>query len=169
MAEDIKFIKTETEVDEIGGTFLGSIPFIFTLLLPWMLFMLFVFYKKNNQSNANKFDERSKKANKVATTRLTKAKEFVEKQDPSAFYDAIYQALFGYFSDRFNIPLSQLSISKIAEESGHHNIDESTINKLTNILNDCEMSKFAPLSNSDLQTVYSNTSGIITEIESSLK
>lgn len=168
LGEDIKYIKNEMVVEDLGATFIGTLPYYFTLSMPWLLFILFIFYKKNREDKEKSFDLKSRKANKVALQKLAKAKSLSEG-DSSGFMDAIYESLFGYLSDKFNIPLSQLSIKIIKEKCDEFNISESTSDRLTSVLNDCEMSKFAPMQNADNNKIYQDSIKIITEIENALK
>ena len=61
-----------------------------------------------------------------------------------AFYDEVLKALWGYISDKLNIPVSRLSKDNIEEKLRNHGVNEELIKEFLNALNDCEFARFAP-------------------------
>ena len=56
---------------------------------------------------------RNRKANKVARKNLKKAGEYLKNNQTESFFEEISRALWGYISNKFNIPLSDLSIESV--------------------------------------------------------
>lgn len=110
---------------------------------------------KRHKANADVVGMRRTKAGKVARKRLAVANNLMNKNDNAAFYDAILKALWGYISDKLSMPISSLTRSNISEELLKHGADESTISKVIEVLDECEMARYTPESlNRPLKDVY---------------
>ena len=59
---------------------------------------------------------RGRRANKVAVQRFRAAKRHMAAGDRRAFYEEMLSALWGYMSDRFNIPAASLTKESVREE-----------------------------------------------------
>ena len=110
---------------------------------------------KRHKANADVVGMRRTKAGKVARKRLAVANTLMNKNDSAAFYDAILKALWGYISDKLSMPISSLTRNNISEELLQHGADESTISKVIEVLDECEMARYTPESlNRPLKDVY---------------
>ena len=87
-----------------------------------------------------------------------------------AFYDEVLKALWGYISDKLNIPVSRLSKDNIEEKLRNHGVNEELIKEFLNALNDCEFARFAPGDeNQAMDKVYSSSIEVISRMENSIK
>ena len=87
-----------------------------------------------------------------------------------AFYDEVLKALWGYISDKLNIPVSRLSKDNIEEKLRNHGVNEKLIKEFLNALNDCEFARFAPGDeNQAMDKVYSSSIEVISKMENSIK
>lgn len=111
-----------------------------------------------------------KLANKVAAQRLLTAKNHMQKGDKRAFYDEIIHAIWGYLSDKLNMPLSELSKENIAQELDQYGVSEASIHKVTNTIAYCEMALYAPVADADnLQGAYDSAANLIADIEETIE
>ena len=60
------------------------------------------------KENANIAFVRTKKANKIAVRRLKKAEKLLKERKKEEFYDEVLRAVWGYLSDKLNIPQANL-------------------------------------------------------------
>ena len=83
-----------------------------------------------------------------------------------AFFDEVLKALWGYISDKLNIPVSRLSKDNIEEKLRNHGVNEELIKEFLNALNDCEFARFAPGDeNQAKDKVYSSSIEVISKME----
>jgi len=113
---------------------------------------------------------KNKQATKLAKKRLKKANDFMKAGNDNEFYVELSQALWGYISDKFNIPLSALSIETVHDYLLEKRVSEELIKEFTQTLDDCEFARFAPGNkNVAMENVYKEGLQIISKIESQLK
>ena len=169
---DIRYIKTgDTNLSPKGNYFFGSTAYYMWYLIPLALFIAFmIVYRKQAIENANVAKVRTKKANKVATKRMKNAGKLLAEKNTSAFYDEVLKALWGYISDKMNMPVSQLSKDNIEEELIRHNVSEELIKDFIGTLNECEFARYAPGNqNEAMDKVYSSAIDVISKMENSIK
>ena len=140
-------------------------------IVPALAFAVFiVIYRKQASENANIAKVRTKKANKVAAKRMKLAGKLLSENKKDAFYDEVLKALWGYISDKLNIPVSRLSKDNIEENLINHGVSEDLIQEFLNALNDCEFARFAPGDdNQAMDKVYSSSIEVISKMENSIK
>ncbi len=113
---------------------------------------------------------RNRKATRVARKNLRKANEFLKSQQREAFYAEVSRALWGYLSDKFNIPPADLSIDSVSERLAEKDVSAESTGKFVEVLNKCEFARFAPGDSSALMNeVYNESIRLISMIESELK
>ena len=172
LGKDIRYIKTgDTNLSPKGNYFFGSTAYYMWYLIPLALFIAFmIVYRKQAIENANVAKVRTKKANKVATKRMKNAGKLLAEKNTSAFYDEVLKALWGYISDKMNMPVSQLSKDNIEEELIRHNVSEELIKDFIGTLNECEFARYAPGNqNEAMDKVYSSAIDVISKMENSIK
>lgn len=170
--EDIRFIKqNDVTLSPKGEFFFGSTTCWMFYLVPGILFVLFfIVYRKQIAANANVAKMRTKKANKVAVKRMKQAGKLLAENKKDAFYDEVLKALWGYISDKLNIPVSRLSKDNIEEELRNYGVDDVLIKEFLDALNNCEFARFAPGDdNQAMDKVYSASLEVISRMENSIK
>lgn len=170
--EDIRFIKqNDVTFSPKGEFFFGSTTCWMFYLVPGILFVLFfIVYRKQIAANANVAKMRTKKANKVAVKRMKQAGKLLAENKKDAFYDEVLKALWGYISDKLNIPVSRLSKDNIEEELRNYGVDDVLIKEFLDALNNCEFARFAPGDdNQAMDKVYSASLEVISKMENSIK
>lgn len=172
LGKDIRYIKqNEVTFQPKGSFFYGSMSYWLFYIIPALAFIIFfIIYRKQAAENANVAKVRTKKANKVATKRMKLAEKLLSENKKDAFYDEVLKALWGYISDKLNIPVSRLSKDNIEEKLRNHGVSEELIKDFLNALNDCEFARFAPGDeNQAMDKVYSSSIEVISKMENSIK
>ena len=172
LGQDIRYIKMgETSLTRKGDFFFGSTTYYLWYIIPLVLFVVFVIvYRKKAIENANVAKVRTKKANKVAAKRMKNAGRLLAENKQEAFYDEVLKALWGYISDKLNIPVSQLSKDNIEDELTKYGVVPELIKDFIGTLNECEFARYAPGNqNEAMDKVYSSAVEVISKMENSIK
>ena len=170
--EDIRFIKqNDVTLSQKGDFFFDSMLYWLLYLVPGVAFIIFfIIYRKQIAANANVAKMRTKKANKVAVKRMKLAGKLLAENKKDVFYDEVLKALWGYISDKLNIPVSRLSKDNIEEELRKYGVEDTLIKEFLAALNDCEFARFAPGDdNQAMDKVYSASLAVISKMENSIK
>jgi len=111
---------------------------------------------------------KSRQANKIAAKHLANANKQLIAGDKKAFYEAVAKGLYGYLSDKLNIPVADLNKENITAQLKLKGLDDSTINQLDDTMDLCEMARFAPVTNISEQQVFDKAKNTINEIENKI-
>ncbi len=172
LGKDIRYIQTGNfSVKKQGEYFFGTATYWLFYIIPFILFVIFLFiYRKQASENANIALMRNKKANKVASKRLKKAGLYMKENKKEAFYEETMRALWGYVSDKMNMPLSVLTKDNVGIELAKNGADQVFVNEFMDILNTCEFARYAP-SNEEhaMDKLYERTVNVINKMESFIK
>jgi len=170
-SEDIRPIVTTTRLKSFGKPFFGSIIYWLLFALPILVFG-FLFYKKKKedaQPDVDPLEQKRIKAQRVAQKKLSTAKGFLDQNESGQFYDEIANATLGYVGDKLNIPLSEMSKSNVEEKLNSLKVESSLVTRFMEILKTTEMARFGGGGNADaMQKIYSETSEVLTEMESAI-
>lgn len=172
LGEDIRYIKlNDVRLQQKGDILYGSLVYWLWYIIPAIAFIIFfIIYRKQAVENANVAKMRTKKANKVATKRMKLAGKLLAENKKEAFYDEVLKALWGYISDKLNIPISRLSKDNIEEKLRNHGVSEELIKSFLDALNECEFARFAPGDESQaMDKVYSSSIEVMSKMENSIK
>lgn len=172
LGEDIRYIKlNDVQLQQKGDILYGSLVYWLWYIIPAIAFIIFfIIYRKQAMENANVAKMRTKKANKVATKRMKLAGKLLAENKKEAFYDEVLKALWGYISDKLNIPVSRLSKDNVEEKLRNHGVSEDLIKGFLDALNKCEFARFAPGDESQaMDKVYSSSIEVMSKMESSIK
>jgi len=170
--QDIRFIKhNAVSLKPHGEFFFGTTAYWLYYLIPMLLFVaVFVIYRKQISENSNIAKVRTKKANKIAVKRMKEAVNLLKANKKDAFYDEVLKALWGYVSDKLNIPVSQLSKDNVEEALIAKNVDNELIKTFIKALNDCEFARFAPGDPAQaMDNLYQDAINVISKMENSIK
>lgn len=170
LGNDIRYIHTSNiKLVNAKESFYGSWKFYLALFLAPILFIVaFIFRNKIRAAQRDIVGMKSKKAGKVASKLLSSAKQSLTTNNKNEFYENVSKALFGYISDKLNIPASELNQSNIKDKLIAINVAEATTNELIETIELCDMARFAPISVSE-QEVYNKAETIINKIEQEVK
>lgn len=144
--QDIRPLKTGPfGHQDLSHLFFGSTAYWLLLAVLFALFVaLLVVFRRRAIENADIVKRKGKRANKVATKRLKTASRLMQQKRQSEFYDEVLRALWGYVGDKLNIPVTELSHDNIAERLAAQQVEQSTIDKFIQALDECEYERYAP-------------------------
>ena len=168
LSKDIRFIKTNGNAfHPKRGEFFGSPWFYVGMILPLLLLIIFIIvWRKNMETKQNVVLLKDKRANKVAKKRLKRAGQLLKTGQKEEFYVEISQVLWGYMSDKFHIPLSQLSMDTVEEKLKEKKVDEESVKEFLETLNQCEFARFAPGDSTQMMNeMYQRAHDFMTKIE----
>ena len=171
LGKDIRYIKTSSANFHKGDFFFGTFGYLLFYLIPALLFLvLFWVYRKQVAQNANIALMRTKKANKVASKRLKTADKYLKENKTEQFYDEILKAVWGYLSDKLNIPVSALTKDNVDANLIKYGASESLIRDFRDILDTAEFARFAPAQESGkMDELYHETVQAIGKMENTIK
>ena len=171
LGQDIRFIK-------LGSPQLRSVrePFLFSAAY-WVLFfgililfaMVYVALRRQIRESQNVALLRGKRANKVAVQRFRAARRYMEEQNRHAFYEEMLRALWGYMSDKFNIPVANLTKENVREELHKRGVSSEDSQRFTAIITQCDEAQYSPVESARMGDVYSEGVNLISRIESVIK
>lgn len=145
VGQDIRHIRTGRFDFHKGNFLYGTWNYWLCYLIPLLVFtVLFVTYRKQAAENTNIALVRTKKANKVASKRLKTANKYLKEDRREPFYDETLKAVWGYLSDKLNIPVANLTKDNVEVELVQYGVTESLIRSFVDILNTAEFARFAP-------------------------
>ncbi len=167
LGQDIRYLHTGRVPAVPADTkFLYSLPFYAGMGLPVLAFLILAFARRKYIAmNSDQVAVRKRGATRMAKKRLKAAYGFMNSGNKAAFYAEIHSALMKYLSDKFTIPLSELSREKITEELKKKNIKDENIASLMAALDNCEFARYAPSNAAgNLNQVYESAMKLITEL-----
>lgn len=177
--EDIRYIGKDIRyiflmpfsLEPFEHFFFGSNLFFILLISPIILmFFIIIIWRKEKKRRGNTNLMKNKNATKVAKKRLKKAYDFLKAHNEADFYNETGEALWGYVSDKFNIPLSELSVNTVSDKLSSKGVILDVVNEFIDTLNNCEFARFAPGDkDSMMEKVYQQGIAIISKIEDQLK
>lgn len=162
------FLKLKPNLTAIGTNyFFGSKNFYLWWLLPLLLIPLAVLFRKKREAIAGDIaGNKIKRANKLARKYLSEAKKTLGKKD--AFYVAMEKALHNYLKAKLKIETSEFSKDKIATLLTEKEVDEETKDGFVGLLKNCEMARYSPFSDVQMQQDYDKASAVISYLDKQL-
>lgn len=170
--QDIHYIKlNKMKLVQTPAVYIDQWVYWLWYILPAVAFIVFVFInRKQAKANANVALMKNRKANKVALKRLKIAGKYLKNHDKEHFYDEALKAVWGYLSDKLNIPNSELTKDNVAAELAKYGAGEELIAEFNDILGRCEFAQYAPAqSNEAMDELYNHTVEAIGKMENTVK
>jgi len=171
LGKDIRFINSKPGLLKKTGNLISSkrsfySAYAFTLIL----FLVILFIRREHiRRNSDISAVRNRKAGKVAGRRLREAEKCLKEQQSDKFYEEILRALWGYLSDKLNIPVSELNRSSAVEALAQKGIDETDISNVASVIDKCEYARFAPSSSAEeAGKIYDEAARFIRLFENSI-
>lgn len=171
LGKDIRFIKSDPGDLAVTESYLVVNRFYYSLFaFAIFIFFLILFIRREHvRRNADLSKVRNRKAGKVASKRLHEASLCLKNNQLDRFYEEILKALWGYLSDKLNIPVAEMTRTRIITALTEKGINESDLSNLNEILDKCEYARFAPSSSgTEATSIYNGASGFIKSVENSI-
>ena len=170
VGKDIRFIRTDPgKLSRPSNILMNRQSFYSGYAIALGIFLLVLFVRREHiRRNADLTAVKNRKAGRIAVKRLKKASVCLKKGETDRFYEEILKAIWGYLSDKLNIPVSELTRNNAVMALQDQGIDEEKIRNLTEILDRCEYARYAPSeSGSAASDIYEGASRFIRSVENS--
>lgn len=167
---DIRFIHTGKLPMQQASMFIFSPAYWLVVVLAIALFVvIYVVMRKRIRENRNIVARRMRQADKVAVQRLRMAQRSMAEGNRHAFYEEMLRAMWGYISDKFNIPVSNLTKETIREQLYRRGVSASDAEQFCEIISRSDEAQYAPSTDSDMGEVYDDAVAVISKIEDVIK
>ncbi|MCK5401649.1 MAG: protein BatD [Flavobacteriaceae bacterium] len=138
------------------------------LLMPFLAIPIAIFIrKKKGERDRDVIGMKVRRANKLARKYLSEAKKALGNKE--SFYNALERALHNYLKAKLNIETSEFSKDKIKELLLKKSINENTIIEFNNLLKSCELARYTPFSNVEMQQDYDKAVSVISTIDKQIR
>jgi hypothetical protein len=171
LGKDIRFIKSEPgRLSKAANVILEKKWFFSSYAMAVLVFLVILFLRREHvRRNADLRQVKNRKAGKVAVKRLHDAAVCLKNEEIDKFYEEILKALWGYLSDKLNIPVSELTRVNALAALSERGIGEDKLSSLKDILDTCEYARYAPSASEAAATdIYDGASQFIKFVENSL-
>ena len=171
IGKDIRFLKTNYQLKKIGKPLFNSSLFYLFYLISSLIFIIVILGRRAQiKQNANQAKVKNRKANKVSKKRLKKAAGFMKKDQTENFYEEVLKAIWGYLSDKLEIPVAKLSKDNVSEILESRKVDSESIKSLMQMLDACEFARYAPTSvTGGMDDIYKKAGKLITKLDQNIK
>ena len=170
LGSDIRFIKlTRPNLHAVVAPLVFS-PLYFVIVVAMLLLSVVLYFVigKRIRDSHNTALVKGRRANKVAVQRFRAAERYMREQNRHAFYEEMLRALWGYISDRFNIPVADLTKETIREELTRRGaVDQAK--DIISIISLCEEAQYSPVESATMNEIYGRGIDIVSKIESVVK
>lgn len=167
---DIRYIATDAKLRNSRDMFILSPMYWLVVVVIVALFVVaYLVMRRHIVQNRNVVARRMKRADKVAVQRLRMAQRYMAEHNRHAFYEELLRAMWGYISDKFNIPVSNLTKETIREELYRRNVSAADAEQFCQIISRADEAQYAPSVEGDMGEVYGDAVDVISKIESVVK
>jgi hypothetical protein len=171
IGKDIRYIKTLAVLNKPSGQLFGTGLFWVLNVLPLVsFFFLFFYFRKKKELEGNQMLLKNKRATKVARKRLANAKKYMNQANPDRFYEELAKGLWGYLSDKLQIPVADLTKDSASTVLIRKNISDDLILTCMTAIDRCEFARYAPsASGISQEEIYATAADVIAKLEGALK
>ena len=167
---DIRFIHTEGKPQLAASMLiLSPIYWLVVVALLTAFIAIYVVMRRRIALNRNVVARRMKHADKYAVQRLRLAERYMREDNRHAFYEEMLRAMWGYISDKFNIPVSGLTKETIREELYRRGVSAADAEQFCEIISRADEAQYAPSTDGDMNSIYGDAVEVISKIESVVK
>ncbi len=169
VGKDIRYIKTdEAELTEKGDRFFRRGNFWLMLLVsPVLMFIGLFIMKRLSKSRSDIGLVRKRRAASVANKHLKEAQKALDLNSDKV-YEALSVALNGYLSNKLSIETSELNRDHIREVLTNRKLTPELIAELAEVLDRCDMARFAPGGETDKQELFERSKKLIHQLEENI-
>lgn len=167
---DIRFIHIGNMPRKASALFVLTPAYWLAVVLILAIFIVvYALLSKRIRDNRNIVARRMKRADKVAIQRLRTAEKYMNEGNRHAFYEEMLRALWGYISDKFNIPVSNLTKERIREELYRRNVSATIAEEFCEIISRSEEAQYSPTTDVEMSDAYTEAVDVMSKIEGAIK
>lgn len=172
LSQDIRFIKTKPFRLHRINSFVMQSPFYY--LLYGLALIVFIVILWNHyrliKKNADIVRVRLRKADKYARKRLKKSAGLLKQRNNAAFFEELLGAIWGYLSDKLNIPVAILSKDSVKTTLQERGVEQELMDRLFGVTDTCEIARYAHGSGDiAMENLYQEALNVITRLQQKLK
>lgn len=166
--DQFNFLKTSPNLSSIGANyFVGTTSFWLWLLLPLLLIPVAILFRKKREAIAGDVaGNKVRRANRLARKYLSASKKALG--DKESFYVALEKGLHNYLKAKLKIETSEFSKDKIETVLTEKKVDTGTKDGFISLLKNCEMARYSPFSDVQMQEDYDKASEVISYLDKQL-
>ncbi len=171
LGEDIRFIHTKTSLGTDKGFFVySSLWWGAILALLAIGAGIWLGFRKMAARRADVTGNRNRRATRQALKRLAQAKDFLDKNLYTAFYEELHRSLIGFVGDKLAMDMADQNKENIEASLIAGGVPEATAKDFTELLDACEYARYSPDSGHEAMNAhYEKAVSTITAIDSSMK
>lgn len=171
--EDVQMVGSDVRHIKRGGLDLvksdslllfSALYFALLALIVGLFIGALIFLKKRIARRADVAGRKHRKASKVATARLRKARSFMDSNNRSAFFEETLRAMWGYLGDKFTLEQSALDKQTVRGEFMSHSVEDAVADEFMDVIESCELAQYAPAGEVSMQEVYNKALSVIDKI-----
>ena len=171
LGEDIRFIATKTDLTA-GNRFLVYSKGWWTCIVLLLLtgFGLWLGLRKAAARRADVVGTRNRKATRQALRRLAQAREFLQKNLYTAFYEELHRSLLGFVGDKLTLNMADMDKENISAVLTGRGVSDTVAADFVGLLDACEEARYAPDAGHEaMNEHYEKAVSTITAIDASMK
>ena len=167
LGRDIRFIKLgDPQLVPQGKVFMFSgLWWLVVVVMVGLVVGLTIYLRGYLKEMRNQATLKGKRANKVALQRLRAAERYMNEQNTRGFYEEMLRALWGYMSDKLNIPVADLTKESVRERLARKGVGAEDIEQYVAVISDCEYAQYAPSGSGHMKDAYLVGVEIISKLE----
>ena len=171
LGEDIRFIRTKTALGTDKGFLVYSTAWWITLVLMLLAGAgCWLGMRKAAARRADVAGNRNRKATRMALKRLSTAREFLQKNLYTAFYEELHRSLIGFIGDKLSMDMADQNKENISAALLAGSVPETTVTEFVDLLSACEEARYSPDAGHEAMNAhYEQAVKLITTIDSSMK
>ena len=171
LGEDIRFIRTKTSLGNEEGFFVYSPAWIISILVLLAIGAgIWLGFRKMAARRADVVGSRNRRATRQALKRLAQAKDFLDKNLYTAFYEELHRSLIGFVGDKLAMDMADQNKENISASLVAGGVPESVAQDFTGLLDACEFARYSPDAGHEAMNAhYEKAVSTITAIDASMK
>jgi hypothetical protein len=168
LGEDIRYIKESAEFYRIGRTLYKDWIYLISYFIPLIgLVLAWRYSVYRNQLRGNVGLARRRKAGKIVSKHLTRARQALKLNNREEFYRATTQALQGFVSDRLNLQTTDFSIVNVEKDMRKVNVGDDEVVEYLSCLQESDFRRYSGSGSKaeELKSFYERIRKILTRLE----
>ncbi|MFR9621088.1 MAG: BatD family protein [Rikenellaceae bacterium] len=167
LGSDIRFIKLgEAKFTSKRDPLIGSpLYFVVLFVLIAIFVVVYIVARRMIRDARNQALRRGKRANKVVVHRFNKAKQHMDEGNERLFYDEVLHGMWGYMSDKLNIPVADLTKEYVRDELNKRNADGELVSGFADLITRCDEAHYSPMASAQMNEVYGCALHLVSQME----
>ena len=169
VGKDIRFIKKTDDMKTSPAKPLYQNPIYWFLNVALLLVFLVLWFFSGRPVDGLKDLKglRLRRSHRMARQKLKKAANLLKKGSDEEFYAELARAVYGYFSDKLNIPVQNVNLESIEEGLIEAAGERQTLSRIDAFFNEVAAGRFARIEKSEEEKreIYKTADEVITAFE----